>query len=132
LECIQKFRTFIKAYREDYPSSNKPRAITVALIDDGVDGLNAELGQSIEGGETFSKRSGTDYNSYFTSTKGHGTIMAMLIRKVCPNVRLYVVKLNELRTGHDTPSITAESAVDVRIRPQDFLLAQLSNEHPRP
>jgi subtilisin family serine protease len=113
---MEKFAAFIRTYRrrmkEMYPTRTF-RQIKVALIDDGVDGLNAELSKSIEAGQTFSIREGGNYNSYFTSSKGHGTIMAMLIRKICPNVRLYVAKLDEERTGRNSYSITAWSAVKV-------------------
>lgn len=119
---MEKFADFVRGYREDVEeseadSSKLPRRIKVALIDDGVDGLNADLSCVIEMGQTFSERSRHSYNSYFSSTNGHGTIMAMLIRKICPNVRLYVAKLNEQKTGRNKMSITAESAVKVRSLP---------------
>jgi Subtilase family len=120
---MEKFAGFIRSYRDvttdTYPNQTFPR-IKVALIDDGVDGLNAELSRSIDAGQTFSERTKHNYNSYFTSSKGHGTIMAMLIRKICPNVRLYVAKLNEENTGRNTFSITASSAVKVWQNPRSF------------
>ncbi|KAH6983625.1 peptidase S8/S53 domain-containing protein, partial [Ilyonectria sp. MPI-CAGE-AT-0026] len=123
IQCMEKSADFVRGYREDMeeeeddPEKHPPR-VKVALIDDGVDGLNADLSRIIAAGQTFSKREKHQYNShfkhynsYFKSTRGHGTIMAMLIRKICPNVRLYVAKLNEEKTGRNSFSITAESAV---------------------
>ncbi|RSL53148.1 hypothetical protein CEP54_010537 [Fusarium duplospermum] len=111
IKCMERFADFIRAYRADIEDSESPPRIKVALIDDGVDGLNGELSSVIAAGQTFSERTNHDYNPYFKSTRGHGTIMAMLIRKICPNLQLYVAKLNEQRTGRNTMSITAESAV---------------------
>ncbi|RSL99034.1 hypothetical protein CEP52_010008 [Fusarium oligoseptatum] len=111
IKCMERFADFIRAYRLDIEEQEAPPRIKVALIDDGVDGLNGELSSVIAAGQTFSERTNHDYNPYFKSTRGHGTIMAMLIRKICPNLRLYVAKLNEQRTGRNTMSITAESAV---------------------
>lgn len=123
---MEDFADFIRGYRDDIEEETGPERwpprVKVALIDDGVDGLNAGLSKVIKAGQTFSKRSKHDYNPYFKSTRGHGTIMAMLIRKICPNVHLYVVKLNEERSGPNTVSITAESAAKVRLSPRLSIL----------
>jgi glutamine synthetase type III len=114
---MENFGTFLRNCRQDLEEREPPkmpRKIKVALIDDGVDGLNQRFSSVIAAGETFSRRSEQVYNSYFKSTRGHGTIMAMLIRNMCPNVRLYVAKLHEEKTSRKTMSITAESAAKVR------------------
>jgi subtilisin family serine protease len=115
---MEKFAKFISGYRnklekEGPGGGNLHPRVKVALIDDGVDGLNGDLGSIIKTGQTFSERSKHEYNSYFKSTRGHGTIMATLIRKMCPSAWLYVAKLNEEKTWRNTMSITGESAVKV-------------------
>jgi subtilisin family serine protease len=116
---MEKFAKFISGYRKKMEKGgpggeNLHPRVKVALIDDGVDGLNGDLGSIIKTGKTFSERSKHEYNSYFKSTRGHGTIMATLIRKMCPSAWLYVAKLNEEKTWRNTMSITGESAVKVR------------------
>ncbi|KAH6851063.1 hypothetical protein B0I37DRAFT_373102 [Chaetomium sp. MPI-CAGE-AT-0009] len=142
ISCMEKFAAFIRGYREDVedaiqdPKLRPPR-VKLALIDDGVDGLNADLSCIIKAGQTFSERDDHHYNSYFKSARGHGTIMAMLIRKICPNVKLYVAKLNEEKTGRNSFSITAESVVkaiwwaidhEVNILSMSFTINQPSDQ----
>jgi hypothetical protein len=111
---MEKFADFIRDYSEDH-STSLPSCLEtkVAIIDDGVDGLYAGLGRDIIAGETFCTRKDGDYDSYYRSSRGHGTIMATLIRQMCPNVKLYVAKLNEEWTSNETHEPTAESAVQV-------------------
>jgi hypothetical protein len=112
MACMENFAIFIKNYEDPAGSRVDPPEIKVALIDDGVDAAHGSLSSVIEDGESFSKRSNGLYSSYYKSSRGHGTIMATLIRKVCPGVKLYVAKLNEERTNNGF-EITAASAVEV-------------------
>lgn len=59
--------------------------------------------------------------NYESSHTGHGTVMAYYIRRICPNVQLYVAKLNpETQPGDGTGSsnqkliFSMESAAAVR------------------
>ena len=99
--------------------------IKVAVIDDGVDADRDDIGRNIDEGETFyeSETKGHErgyWPGYYQSGYGHGHAMACLIRKLCPKVRLYVAKLNELWSD-GRPQITAESAAKVREILQWFL-----------
>lgn len=89
--------------------------ITVALIDDGIDIKDISLQSRIVGGRSFCHRS-MEQNlnqPYYVSSGGHGTAMAGLICRVCPGVRLYVLKLDEYVIEAGKRQITAESAAKV-------------------
>jgi subtilisin family serine protease len=85
--------------------------IKVAVVDDGVDADKDDIGGNIQDGETFYDNRG-HWPGYYQSTHGHGHYLACLIRQLCPNVRLYIAKLNELWVD-GKPQITAESAAKV-------------------
>ena len=107
-----------KVPEQKKPEQKKPRTfqpVKVALIDDGVDVTYKELSRIIADGETFCEPSGASglYSSYYQSSGGHGTMMASLIRRVCPNVRLYVAKLDEEKTDVGEWSFTIKSAAEV-------------------
>jgi hypothetical protein len=94
--------------------------ITVALIDDGIDIKDISLQSRIVGGRSFCHRSfchrSMEQNlnqPYYVSSGGHGTAMAGLICRVCPGVRLYVLKLDEYVIEAGKRQITAESAAKV-------------------
>ncbi|KAI1359648.1 peptidase S8/S53 domain-containing protein [Xylaria arbuscula] len=103
---MENFAMLLKNYRKPGCEESK-----VAIIDDGVDAAHGSLSRNIADGKSFSKGHGGLYSSYYKSTRGHGTIMATLIRKVCPDARLYVAKLDEKRTDNGL-EITADSAVE--------------------
>lgn len=89
--------------------------ITVALIDDGIDINDISLQSRIVGGRSFCHRN-MEQNlnqPYYVSSGGHGTAMASLICRICPSVRLYVLKLNEYVIEAGKRQITAESAAKV-------------------
>jgi len=91
------------------------RPVKVALIDDGVDSNHDRLRENIKGGKTYcfsypGKEEVT--SSYYTSTSGHGTLMATLIRTVCPEVELFIAKLDDTRVS-DGYGFTAQSAAEV-------------------
>ena len=92
--------------------------ITVALIDDGIDMDDTILQpDTIVGGRSFCSRD-TEQNliqPYYVSSAGHGTAMASLICRVCPKVRLYVLKLDEYGSEPGRRQITAKSAAKVLI-----------------
>ncbi|KAE9368896.1 hypothetical protein N431DRAFT_547753 [Stipitochalara longipes BDJ] len=86
--------------------------ITVALIDDGIDINDISLQSRIVGGRSFCHRN-MEQNlnqPYYVSSGGHGTAMASLICRICPSVKLYVLKLDEYVVDAGKRQITAESA----------------------
>ena len=109
---MENFANFIRNYEDELQPKIDPPEIKVALIDDGVDAAHNSLSSVIADGMSFSKRPNGLYTSYYKSSGGHGTVMASLIRKVCPKVKLYIAKLNEERTNNGFEFTTA-SAVQV-------------------
>lgn len=77
--------------------------VTVALIDDGVDLLDASLqgkGPQIEGQSLSFDHAGDNEpatseraHPHYQSAGGHGTVMANMIFRVCPMAKLYVIRM---------------------------------------
>jgi len=90
--------------------------ITVALIDDGVSGLDLSIQSRIVGGRSFCQRDLHENlnESFYVSSGGHGTAMASLISRVCPAVNLYILKLNDYATESGGRQISCQSATKVR------------------
>ena len=90
--------------------------IKVAVIDDGFDGFQEDYTDNVVAGVSFCRYSDTDslMNAYYVPSGSHGTMMASLICRVCPHVKLYVARLDEYKTSIGKRHITARSAADVR------------------
>ncbi|KAH6624421.1 hypothetical protein B0J18DRAFT_409874 [Chaetomium sp. MPI-SDFR-AT-0129] len=84
------------------------KEIRVAVIDDGVNIDCDDIAENVEEGETFCDNAG-HWPGYYQSSYGHGHLMACLIRDLCPRVKLYIAKLNEMWVD-GRPRITPESA----------------------
>ncbi|ROW10102.1 hypothetical protein VMCG_02078 [Cytospora schulzeri] len=106
LKCMDEFAEIMQAVEEHIglKSEMPARPIRVALIDDGVKTSYSELDNNIHAGKSgwhqpdpdakYKKRMhGGTFRNYNSSHTGHGTVMAYYIKRVCPNVRLYVAKL---------------------------------------
>lgn len=66
--------------------------VVLALIDDGVDMFDDSLTSQILEGKSFDFHGGK-VRPPFSSAKGHGTIMASMILRVCPMVKVYPIRL---------------------------------------
>ncbi|KAI0437936.1 hypothetical protein F4803DRAFT_536878 [Xylaria telfairii] len=77
----------------EYADSKKP-VVRVALVDDGC--KLTEL-RGIQEGYSF--RSPTD--TFFVGPCSHGTLMANCIRRVCPNVELVIIRLDDSRRNEN-------------------------------
>ncbi|KAK3983956.1 hypothetical protein QBC44DRAFT_302234 [Cladorrhinum sp. PSN332] len=95
------------------------KEVRVALIDDGADFMHQPIKGFLENGRSFQSDDGYDdldgrgrptSSSFHGSTTGHGTLMAYLIGRICPTVKIFVCKL-ETEGGHGA-SFTAKSAAD--------------------
>ena len=88
----------------------------VAVIDDGFDGFQEDYTENVVSGVSFCRYSDTHslMNAYYVPSGSHGTVMASLICRVCPLVKLYIARLDEFRTSGGKRCITAESAAEVR------------------
>jgi len=96
---------------ESLESLELEEPITVALIDDGIDMDDTILRpHNIVSGRSFCSHDTEQPRPYYLSSGGHGTAMASLICRVCPKVRLYVLKLDEYGSKPGKRQITAKSA----------------------
>ncbi|KAI0906245.1 hypothetical protein F4823DRAFT_90753 [Ustulina deusta] len=86
--------------------------VTVAVIDDGIDVHDPMVQSRIIDGRSFCSRDEEQNlnQPYYVSGGGHGTAMAKLICKVCPNVQLYILRLDEYVMEAGKRQITAKSA----------------------
>ncbi|KAF3764286.1 hypothetical protein M406DRAFT_71164 [Cryphonectria parasitica EP155] len=80
----------------------------VALIDDGVDTFDkAFTGQVLEG-------KSLDYHNGlrppYSSARGHGTVMASMILRVCPMAKIYPIRLKIFATADSRNQIVMDSA----------------------
>ena len=99
------------------PDQIKAPPVKIAIIDDGVDVSHLSLDGTIATGKSFCPYAhSTDLmNSYYVPSGNHGTCMATLIRKICPEISFYVARLDERHVpGSGQRQITAKSAADVR------------------
>ena len=103
---------------DDHNLKELKENVTVALIDDGVDFMNRILAENLGAGRSFNTPTEDDdvfgtLEPYHASTTGHGTLMAYMIRRMCPSVKIFVYKLNMDRGSEGKASFTAKSAADV-------------------
>lgn len=114
IECVKRLSRFLA-------TAKKPkgmRRVKVAIIDDGVDASMSELDGRIAAGKSFSPYANSKdlMSPYFVSSSNHGTCMALLICELCPEVELYVAKLDQREViGSNQRHITTTSAVEVSI-----------------
>ncbi len=110
--CMDDFADFIQAFK---PTDPLYEPITIALIDDGVDMKEKTLYNRILKGKSFCLRDEINKRErpYYESG-GHGTAMASLICRVCPNAKIIPLRL-EAHAGNEKSKrqITAKSAAEV-------------------
>ncbi|KAK8103407.1 uncharacterized protein PG998_010440 [Apiospora kogelbergensis] len=84
--------------------------IKVAVIDDGVNTFDPRI--HVGGGRSFCRRDKSQnlVHSYYVSSQGHGTAMAVCISQICPSVELYILRLDEYSSEPGNSFFTAESA----------------------
>jgi subtilisin family serine protease len=114
---MEKFADFLQnTERNAEPTITLKYPVTVALIDDGVDINDQTIQSKVIGGRSFCHRDKEQNlnQPYYVSGGGHGTAMASYICKICPNVKLYILRLDEYYTDFRSRQITAKSAEKVR------------------
>jgi ankyrin repeat protein len=113
MDCMKAFANFI----QDWKLGDREPEIKVAIIDDGVDSTYQDLNKSIKNGESCSIRNESQglWNPYYHSANGYGTVMACLIRQMCPNVQLYVANVKETIIQGKL-QVKAASAAKVRLK----------------
>jgi hypothetical protein len=124
---MEEFASFLQsAERIADPRFTLKYPVRVAIIDDGVDINEQSVQSKIIGGRSFCHRDEEQNlnQPYYVSSGGHGTAMASLICRICPNVQLYVLKLNEHYVEPGKRQITAKSAA--RVRPRSNMVPKQS------
>ncbi len=90
-------------------------AIKIAVIDDGIDTALDDFTGKIQVGESFYRLSELTgrRGAYYVPSGPHGTLMAQLICRVCPMVKLYIAQLEVLPGQDGARSFTIDSATEV-------------------
>lgn len=111
-EWIDTVTTFSSFLRQAFPQSNKSMAVKIAVIDDGVDASLVSLDGKIAIGKSFCPYANSSelIGSYFAPSGNHGTCMASLICKICPEVSLYVARLDERISSASNPGSSSSSS----------------------
>ncbi|KAF4468899.1 intracellular serine protease [Fusarium albosuccineum] len=83
--------------------------VVLALIDDGVDKFDIGLSSQVLEGKSF------DFHDErvrppFLSAKGHGTVMASMILRVCPMAKVYPIRLKTYNNANGKSTIDAKYA----------------------
>ncbi len=121
LTIMDRFANSIENIRLDLGDKRIPpelcEDVKVALIDDGVELTHHNLTGRIYGGWScdagYSEFQGIR-RPYGNSTTQHGTLMASMICRVCPNAKIFVFRL-DVHPGQGTRShFTAKSAAEVQ------------------
>ena len=89
--------SFADSFRTYNNAKRAKGKVRVAVIDDGIDGTLGTWGHSIVDGKLFVAHEFDRIEEYFVCHSGHGTLMAELIRRICPVAQLYIAKLTETR-----------------------------------
>ncbi|KAJ5679024.1 hypothetical protein N7462_007268 [Penicillium macrosclerotiorum] len=111
---IQVMKDFSQSLR-NFPSRSNPAPVKIAIIDDGIDTSQVHIRSQIALGKSFFPypNSSEFMNSYFVPSGQHGTQMAVLIDKICPNALLFIARLEERpATDGNGRRIAAKSAAD--------------------
>lgn len=116
VEIMENFAEFLQiAETRTATQITMKEPIRIAVIDDGVNSFDPTIDSKVIGGRSFSYRDEdqTLVNPYYVSSEGHGTAMAGFIRKICPNVEIYVLRLDEYSVEQGKRYFTAASAEKV-------------------
>jgi hypothetical protein len=114
-EWIQTMQTFASNLANICSSVKLPTTeVRVAILDDGIDWFFAK--ETKCSGQTFyaSRDQGHDGRKpWYASSTDHGTLMAALVRKICPEAKLYIARLDQTKTDKGRFQPTAASAAKV-------------------
>lgn len=87
--------------------------VVVALIDDGIDMFDTTLSNQVLEGKSFDFQNGK-VRPPFSSARGHGTVMASMILRVCPMAKIYPIRLKTSPTPDGKNQIDRKYAAQVR------------------
>ncbi|PYH90812.1 hypothetical protein BO71DRAFT_386856 [Aspergillus ellipticus CBS 707.79] len=113
LSCIDRFADEIQNVKVPRTETEALKSdIKVAIIDDGVDIHIQSLQGKVIGGQSFDQAclDGNGPSPYYSSSGGHGTIMADMVCRVCPNAKVFACKLESHTNPGSRRQISAQSA----------------------
>ncbi|QYT02970.1 hypothetical protein H0G86_009949 [Trichoderma simmonsii] len=109
IQTMRDFAKFLGNVRDKMKL--KGDAVQVAILDDGIDWPFAHERQCR--GRSFYADKRNDFNGqnvWYSSSTGHGTLMAELVRMICPNVSFLIARLDQTGLENNTFQPTPESA----------------------
>ncbi|KAI0119517.1 hypothetical protein F4814DRAFT_458739 [Daldinia grandis] len=83
--------------------------VIIALIDDGVDMFDATLDNHVLEGKSFDFHN-EKVRPPFSSARGHGTVMASMILRVCPMAKVYPIRLKTYQNENGKNTIDKDYA----------------------
>lgn len=125
LECMDNFANMIQnvwsyALTQKLQwNSDLHKPVEVALIDDEVDLYHPLLRGKITAGRSLDYRGQGEHRirPYWVSESKHGTMMAIMIHRVCPMAQIYAIKLETHYDHRDQKvKIVTKNAAEVRHR----------------
>lgn len=103
-------------------STTTPRhRVKIAIIDDGLDSSLYIIDRThcrVVAGQSFCTSYSEYTNNYYVPSGNHGTRVASIICQICPEVDLYIARLDEQYTKTENRIINPESAEKVSIQPR--------------
>ncbi|CAG1990390.1 unnamed protein product [Fusarium graminearum] len=103
---------WIQSLDDIRPSLHEAMAsdVVVALIDDGVQAYGSSLSTNITGGKSFATGGTNKMTSpWYVSELGHGIVMAEIIARVCPMVKLYPMRVDTCGSESGERTLEAKS-----------------------
>ncbi|KAH8881146.1 hypothetical protein GQ53DRAFT_754609 [Thozetella sp. PMI_491] len=119
LKCTDRFAAHLKKFWDDTrdkyvesrgTGSGLEKDVIVALIDDGVDPFDPSIDGHVLDGASFNYTHGRQ-QPYFVSEKGHGTVMASMIKRVCPMAKIYPIRLQSIDNPEGKSQIVVKSVI---------------------
>lgn len=110
---MKDFAHFLQSIKLNKKDRLEP--IRIAVIDDGINMALDIFDGRVQLGESFHQLSQVSgrRGGYYVPSGPHGTLMAQLICEICPNVKLFIAQLEELRGQDGRRSFTEDSAAEV-------------------
>ncbi|RDH31879.1 peptidase S8/S53 domain-containing protein [Aspergillus welwitschiae] len=109
---MDQFALIVKNYHRHLEKCSP--TVKVAITDDGIDPLQANLQENIDGGTSFHHRPGRPDRPiyYWSAPGGYGTEMAKLICRICPKACLCIIHLGEGLGEKEARQIKPETAIE--------------------
>lgn len=86
--------------------------VVVALIDDGVDVFETAYSSQVLEGKSFDFHNGK-VRPPFSSARGHGSVMANMILRICPMAKVYPIRLRKFDSPDGKNNIDKDYAAQV-------------------